>query len=122
MLPGSPGQGATVCCVGAVRRCAGEAGDTSPEQTRLRPGPGETGDYWAAESLSWPQSPRSVSEEKSVMSSHRPCDDIGPGPRHSSVPSSPAQSSGSRLWGSFRGKKPPTIDKRSLNPYLKTAS
>ena len=121
VLPGSPGQ-ATACCVG-VRRCAGDRGDTSPEQTRLR-GPGETGDYWAAESLAWPQSPRSQSEEKSVscLAPHRPCDDIGPGPRHSSVPSSPAQSSGSRLWGSFRGKKPPTIDKRSLNPYLKTAS
>ena len=117
MLPGSPGHGSTVCCVG-VRRCAGEA---SPEQSRPR-GPGETGEYWAAESLAWPQTPsRSLSEEKSVTT-HRMCDDIGAGPRHSSVPSSPAQSSGSRLWGSFRGKKPPTIDKRSLNPYLKTAS
>lgn len=41
-------------------------------------------------------------------------------PSHSSVPSSPVQNS--RLWGSFRGKKPPPIDKRIFSPYLKTLS
>ena len=43
-----------------------------------------------------------------------------PQPSHSSVPSSPQQNS--RLWGSFRGKKPPPIDKRTFSPYLKTLS
>merc|ERR1711976_32442 len=111
-----------VCCVGSVR-CHNGSGDSSPEQNTYRSwrsGAGESGDYWQAETSHnkiWP--PRSCSEEKTS----RPCDDINTKPRHNSVPSSPIQSSTtSRLWGSFRGKKPPTIDKRTLNPYLKTAS
>ena len=133
VLPGSPGV-TKVCCVGTVR-CHNGSGDSSPEQNRYGQGgstggdtyrswrAGDSGDYWQAETAHnniWP--PRCSSEEKT---SSRPCDDINTGlkPRHSSVPSSPiSTSSASRLWGSFRGKKPPTIDKRTLNPYLKTAS
>ena len=121
-IPGSPSAMSKVCCVGSVR-CQNSSGDSSPEQNTYRSwrsGAGESGDYWQAETSHnqiWP--PRSCSEEKTS----RPCDDINTKPRHNSVPSSPIQSSTtSRLWGSFRGKKPPTIDKRTLNPYLKTAS
>ena len=117
VLPGSPGNVSRVCCVGTVARCRGSA-DSSPEQSRGgHPFSGDSG-YWQADTSHnnlWP--PRSCSEEKT-----RPCDDINNKPRHSSVPSSPV-SSQSRLWGSFRGKKPPSIDKTLLkNPYLKTAS
>ena len=115
VLPGSPGNVARVCCVGTVVGCQGSA-ESSPEQTRG--GHPFSGDYWQADTAHnnlWP--PRSSSEEKT-----RPCDDINNIPRHSSVPSSPV-SSQSRLWGSFRGQKPPSIDKTLLkNPYLKTAS
>ena len=93
-------------------------------------GPGDTGDYWAAETLSphhpaWP--PRSCSEEKAPAPA-RPCDDIRRGGGHSSVPSSPVTASSSRLWGSFRGKKPASslqapASQHSASPhYLKTAS
>ena len=92
-------------------------------------GPGDSGDYWAAETLSphhaWP--PRSCSEEKAPAPA-RPCDDIRRGGGHSSVPSSPVTASSSRLWGSFRGKKPPSslqapASQHSASPhYLKTAS
>jgi len=120
-LPGSPSGMTKVCCVTSVK-CHNSSGDSSPEQNRYGDSyrnwrAGETGDYWQAEpSQLWPV--RGGSEEPA-----RACDDIGVKPRHSSVPSSPiSSSSASRLWGSFRGKKPPVIDKRTLSPYLKTAS
>ena len=148
-----------MCCVAPLRLgChAAQEGDSSPE-TRGRHtapytshpapaqgdsaqyrswrgggggGPGDTGDYWAAETLSphhpaWP--PRSCSEEKAPANTARPCDDIRRGPGHSSVPSSPVTASSSRLWGSFRGKKPASslqapASQHSASPhYLKTAS
>jgi len=122
-LPGSPSGMTKVCCVTSVK-CHNSSGDSSPEQNRYGDSyrnwrAGETGDYWQAEPSSnqlW--AVRGGSEEPV-----RACDDIGVKPRHSSVPSSPiSSSSASRLWGSFRGKKPPVIDKRTLSPYLKTAS
>jgi len=120
-LPGSPSGMTKVCCVTSVK-CHNSSGDSSPEQNRYGDTyrnwrAGETGDYWQAETPQlWPV--RGGSEEPV-----RAADDMGLKPRHSSVPSSPVStSSASRLWGSFRGKKPPVIDKRTLSPYLKTAS
>jgi len=56
----------------------------------------------------------------SLQQPHAEVNSFKPQPSHSSVPSSPQQNS--RLWGSFRGKKPPPIDKRTFSPYLKTLS
>ena len=105
----------------------------SPQQhSRAAPGPHQypstgvsAGQYCPAPLPGPGWTARCQSEEK--PSTTRPCDDIVRGRQHSSVPSSPTLAphptpSASRLWGSFRGKKPPVIDKRTFSPFLKSAS